>query len=186
MNKSNMLAGLVLLALCGSVAMAADNTVGVLHTGSSVKDNDADKTVDSNGFKLFYQQKFTDILGIQADYTDYGSFKASANMDGVSISDKVDFKSYGVSVFADKELNDWFAVFGRVGYAHWEAKLKETMSSDLGTMIGSGSDSGNDFNYAVGARFMFSNSFGIRIEHEVQKTDNEDVTSNNIGVEFHF
>jgi hypothetical protein len=127
---------------------------------------------DASAWKVFGGYNFDVLLvnlAVEAAYVDFGS--PSGRLAGMPIKVEADaIAGFGV---AGLDLGI-FGLFAKAGLASWDAK-----ASAPG--LGSGSDSGTDPAYGIGARFTFG-SVEIRAEYEYFDIDVEDTGSSDLAM----
>jgi hypothetical protein len=132
-------------------------------------------TFDSSAasYKVLGGYRMLKFFGVEGDYRDLGS--QSDDMGGQDMT--VDTTS--VDLFAVGVLPiGLFEVFGKAGYSMWD--------SDLSSVLGSSSDSGNDLAYGIGAGYAFG-KVGVRVEYELFDIEDADnVSMFSVGAEFRF
>ena len=158
--------------LAASPAMAADD--GGFYVGAGVGSFGVDVdgfSGDDTGFKVLGGWMFNKYIGGDLEYIDGGSAEDS----GASI----DVTGFNASLKAAYPM-DQFNVFGKIGMIFWDADLKVPG-------LGSGSDSGEDFSWGIGAGYDFTDNFGAVIEYqgfEIEDSDTVDFISASVLFKF--
>jgi len=113
--------------------------------------------------------RFNNWLGVEGEVA--GGVKGddvSANVGGANVTGKAKIEHqeaiYGVGFLP---LNPNWEVLGRVGYGHTKAKISDaSVSGAGGTVSGlSASDSGDSWNFGVGAQYHWDGLNGIRADY---------------------
>lgn len=170
---------ILLICLAGSVlamptaAVAGADSGFYLGAGvgdASVKDSGFDES--DSAYKIFggYNIGFIPLVdfAVEASYVDFGKPTSSAGSIEVS----------GVNAFGLAGLSFGpFGIFAKAGVLSWDAD-----TTFGGT---TGSDSGSDPGYGLGARFAIG-SFAVRAEYEVYDVDNADVDMVSVSGVFTF
>jgi OOP family OmpA-OmpF porin len=153
-----------------SPAMAADNGpyigAGIGSFGVDVDGFDASDT----GFKVFGGYRFMDYFAAELEYIDGGTAE-----DG---GFEIDVSGWNLSGIGRLPIGEKFNVFAKLGMIFWDA--------DLGG-IESGSDSGEDFSWGIGAGYSFTDQFGMQVEYqgfEIEDADMVDMIS--LGASWQF
>ena len=162
-----MLAGMTLAA---TPALAADD--GGFYVGAGVGQFGVDFgpfSGDDTGFKVFGGWMFLPVLGAELEYIDGGTaedFGAEIDVSGFNLSLRPAYSW------------DRFSVFGKLGMIFWDADFSGKVS---------GSDSGEDFSWGLGAGFDFTDNFGAILEYqgfEIEDTDTVDMFSASVVFKF--
>lgn len=165
------LAGSVLAMPTAAVAGADSGFyLGAGVGDASVKDSGFDES--DSAYKIFggYNIGFIPLVdfAVEASYVDFGKPTSSAGSIEVS----------GVNAFGLAGLSFGpFGIFAKAGVLSWDAD-----TTFGGT---TGSDSGSDPGYGLGARFAIG-SFAVRAEYEVYDVDNADVDMVSVSGVFTF
>ena len=153
-------------ALClATPALAADD--GGPYVGAGVGSMGVDVGGfggDDVGYKVLAGWMLTPYLGAEVEYIDGGT----AEDRGVEI----DVSGFNASLRGAYPFTDQFSVFAKVGMMFWDVDVD---SAEL-----SGSDSGEDFSWGIGAGFDFTETLGATVEYqgfEVEDTDTVDLIS---------
>ncbi len=131
---------------------------------------------EDTGFKAFGGYQFHRNFAVEANYTVFGD--TEDNIAGIDT--EVEFDSFGVSLVGIAPIADRFDLFGKLGFAYWDARVKASG-------FGSDDEDGTDLSYGLGARFNFNEQVSARLEYEgidVDDLDRADFLS--MGVEFNF
>ena len=157
----------------GSLGQAAVKAKGQTPDGSDFDFNEND-----SGYKIFAGYNFGIIplidLAVEGSYVDFGSPNGTLS-DGT----KIEYKLAGWDAFGLAALTFGpFGVFGKAGLVSWD--------SDFNIDNFSGSDSGSDPAYGIGAKFQIG-SIGIRAEYEYfDMSEFNDVYLASVGVSWTF
>ena len=145
-------------------ALAADEG---LYVGAGVGSMSVDLgpfSGDDMGFKVLGGWMFSPYFGAELEYIDGGS----AEDLGVAI----DVSGFNASLRGALPVGEQFSLFAKVGMMFWDVDVD---SAEL-----SGSDSGEDFSWGIGAGFDFTETLGATVEYqgfEVEDTDTVDLIS---------
>lgn len=174
---------MVLLMSCVlfSVTHAAENKfyLGVSIGESTIEEDNVfagdDFEDEDTGFKVFGGYQFHRNFAIEANYTIYGDAEDSV----AGVNTEVEFDTFGVSLVGIVPIAERFDLFGKLGFAYWDAEVKALGLSD--------DEDGTDLSYGLGARFNFNEKVSVRAEYEgidVDDLDRADFLS--MGIEFNF
>lgn len=189
MNKVTALTMLSVLALSAPlVALAADTGwyAGVGGGASRYKGDGSDfapllpgevlTTTNlqdtSTGWKLFAGKQFNENWAVELAYTSFGKFSRDSNVTGgVGVGTGVEYaevrpECWSLSGVGILPLGNNFSLLGRAGICQWEdgANAFETVS---GTVKPEEINStGTNLTFGLGARYDFTNNWGMRIEWE--------------------
>lgn len=160
------------LLLSATPAMAADGTGFYVGAGvGSMSVDVGDFSGDDTAFKVFGGWDFNQYIGGELEYIDGGTAE--------DLGGKVDVTGFNASLKGAYPFTEQFSVFGKIGMIFWDA------DASAGGI--SGSDSGEDFSWGVGAAYDFTDNFGGRIEYqgfEIQDTDTVDLISASVVFKF--
>ena len=170
----------ILCCLLAPAARAGDFYAGVSIGQSSVDvaDEAASYKPDSTGYKIYGGYKLLRSFGIEAGYSDFGSFDETQG----DVRFDADANAFGIWAVGILPATPRLELFAKLGATRWDVKSSFT-EDDL---TDSSSDTGNDFAYGVGIGYMLSERIGVRGEWETYKTDGEDIRYGSIGVLFEF
>jgi opacity protein-like surface antigen len=139
--------------------------------------DDLDFSEEDSGYKVFVGYNFGIIplidLAVEGSYVDFG--KPSGSVNGTNV--EVDLTAWDAFGLAALTFGP-FSVFGKAGLVSWD--------SDASVGGESGSDSGSDSAYGLGAKFQIS-SIAIRAEYEYfDLSEFNDVYMASVGVSYTF
>lgn len=144
----------------------------------NVEDRDPGFDFDASdtGFKLFASYEFSNRLGIEGGYVNFG--KPDDQFQGfIGQIDAEGWNLYGVG---NVPLSDGVDLFAKAGIVAWEAD-----SIIDGVLIDT--DDGNDLALGIGARWKAGDAFGIRAEIDWFDIDEADsVWMASVGFELRF
>lgn len=127
----------------------------------------------SLGGKLFMGYNFNKYLALEGFYTNFGEFKVNVSAtDGVDTLNTVDSwkaSGFGVSGLGILPINNSISLFGKFGLIYWNMQYQWTLNDMVpppDSISLSDSASGLSPLFGVGAKFDFSEWFGIRAEYE--------------------
>ena len=149
-------------ALVAAPAMAADDAGFYVGAGIGYSSLDVGSFSGSDtGFRLLAGYQFMKYFAVEAEYVDGGS----PDDGGL----KIDLSGFNLSAMGMLPLGEQFDLYAKLGMIWWDAKAH-----------GFGKDSGEDFSWAVGAGYSFTDQFGVRLEYqgfEIEDTDTADLFS---------
>jgi opacity protein-like surface antigen len=132
---------------------------------------------DDTSFKVLGGWRVMKFFAVEADYRDLGS-QSDMVLGEEFVIDTSSFDLFAVGVIP---VGSAFEIFGKAGYSMWDAEMRIT------GVPGSGSDSGNDIAYGLGAAYNFGDKFALRLEYELFEIEsNADISMASIGAEFRF
>lgn len=150
----------------------------------NVQADDLDFDDGDVGFKVFGGYNFLEWLGAEVAYIDGGSAEETfSDPDLGSAEIGVDITAFTLAGVGTLPIGDMFELYGKLGMAFWDGDLSisasgaicdELAAQDL-PCSGSGSDSGEDFYWGIGAGVNFGENFNIRIEYEAFQIGADDL-----------
>jgi hypothetical protein len=166
-----------LCALCVPAAQAKAYVGAAAGQGNATVDGPGESFNGSDtGYKLLGGYRVMKFFSVEADYRDFGGL--SDNIAGEEIT--IDTTALDLFAVGVVPIGTSFEVFGKAGYAMWDAKFSSSLSP------GSYSDDGNDLAYGIGAAYNFS-KVGVRLEYELfDIEDTDDVSMASVGAVFRF
>lgn len=137
--------------LAASPAIAADDGgfyvgAGVGSFGLDIGDFDGNDT----GFKVLGGYGFNQYFGVELEYIDGGTIEEGGA--------ELDVSGFVASLMGSYPVTEQFDVFAKAGMLFWDV--------DFDLFGDSGSDSGEDFAWGVGAGYDFTDTFGGRVEYQ--------------------
>jgi OOP family OmpA-OmpF porin len=181
-RKSFLMGGLTALSVLASAAALAEDAGG-FYVGAGI--GQATLEVDAVGFdaddtsfKLFGGYAFNSNFAVELAYFDGGSPDQDFGVGTVEIS--VD--GVNLSALGRLPLGESFSLFGKLGYASYDAKV--TARSGLASASDSGSD--EDVSYGVGGSFTIARKFELRAEYEALDISDSSFDTLTISGLFHF
>jgi len=168
-------------ALCMTAGIAsADSgfTVGASAGYSKIKDSEGGLSFDANdiGWKAFGTYMFTNGIGIEGGYVDFG--KPDASIFGSNLA--IDAGGWNLYAVGSLPLSERFDLFAKAGAIRWDA-------DSIVDGVNVGSDSGTVLALGLGGRWNISDSLGFRSEfdwYDVSEADSVWMVS--VGLEFRF
>ncbi len=131
---------------------------------------------EDTGFKAFGGYQFHRNFAVEANYTVFGD--TEDNIAGINT--EIEFETIGLNLVGIAPIADRFDLFGKIGVAYWDAKVKVEG-------FGSDDEDGADFSFGLGARFNFNEKVSVRGEWESIDVDDLDTADYfSMGIEFHF
>lgn len=127
---------------------------------------------------------FNENFSIEARYDDFGELEASEYDGGSAISAKLSASAMSVGVVASVPFSETFSAYGKLGLSFWD--VDGSISSSY--FSGSSSESGNDFNFGLGAQFSATENVKIGAEYNMLNIGDLDLDINTFSVfaKFHF
>jgi OOP family OmpA-OmpF porin len=95
---------------------------------------------------------------------------------------QVELSGLNASSVGRLPLGDAFALFGKIGFASYDAEV----SARIGGASASEDASDEDLTYGVGGEFRVGQAFGLRAEYEVLDISDADVNLISLGGVFRF
>lgn len=139
------------------------------------------KDQTDTGYKLTLGYRFNPNLAVEGSFADLGKFHYSYTGTGASTgeSGEMDYKvrAWTLAAVGSLPLTGQFSVFGKIGAAATKAKLNADINAPSLGFVGSVNDSQSRTSllWGVGARYDFTETFGIRTEYEnYGRVGNED------------
>ena len=156
-------------ALACSAASAAEIYVGAGVGRSEFEQADVSGLggidADDTGYKVFAGAYFMKYVGVEASWVDFGTFDqtlnpsipttATASADAIAV--------YGVGKFP---ILPRFDVFGKFGFASWNADTTVTTMIGMTNVPNSESFDGTDAAWGLGVQFQLVSGLWIRGEYE--------------------
>jgi OOP family OmpA-OmpF porin len=125
--------------------------------------------------------RFSPYGAFELGYYDLGKYEFSGGSGAELVTGSAKAKSYGISIVGIAPISQNFEIYSRLGYEESEIKVNANVGS-LATANVSTKDSGAT--YALGARWMFSQNFGVFAEW--MRNDKIEIDSYLGGVDFRF
>ena len=125
----------------------------------------------STGAKFFVGYAFNKFFALEGFYANLGEYTITAVADDGFDSTAVDkwtVRGFGVAATGALPLNNWLALFGKLGFVSWDLEYESTISDTTGLsgILFTGSESGTSPLFGVGAEFDFSSRWALRAEYE--------------------
>ncbi len=111
-----------------------------------------------NGPKIEVGYDFNQNWGVELGYTSFVTLFES-NDNSLSLSQKSN--AITLSVLGTLPINEWFGVYGRVGYARYD-----TNNSGVVDGVAVEDESGNTPMWGAGAKFTINEQFALRLEYQ--------------------
>lgn len=111
-----------------------------------------------NGPKIEVGYDFTKNFGVELGYTSFGTLFDS-NDNSVRLTQKSN--AITLSLLGTVPINDWFGIYGRVGYARYD-----TNNSGAVDGVAVKDESGNTPMWGAGAKFNINEQFALRLEYQ--------------------
>ncbi|MGE5096369.1 MAG: outer membrane beta-barrel protein [Betaproteobacteria bacterium] len=129
-------------------------------------------------WKLYAGGKMSEILGLEAGYTDFGKVAASGGQTKAWAAN--------LSLLAGVPIGNRFNVFGKVGGLYGRTDV----TADPDTLFDRGHKSGWGWTYGVGAGFNVTQNVALRVDWDRYKLDfvggRRDLDMASAGVQFRF
>lgn len=146
------------------VAMAMEDngfSVGLDYGRTEAKkycDDIANCHSTDKGPKIEVGYDFNKNLGVELGYTSFGTlFDTTQN--SLNLSQKSN--AITLSVLGSLPVNEWFGVYGRLGYARYD-----TNNSGAVDGVAVEDESGNTPMWGAGVKFMLNEQFALRVEYQ--------------------
>jgi hypothetical protein len=169
---------LSLAILLSAAVLAAPDAYAEIVLGASIGRTDLkDGSVkdDDKGAQLYAGFHFLKFLGVELEYTDFGTFEDNTG----GVRDTLDVSRADLFVLGVIELGR-FEIYGKVGYGYWDSEFRAGGGSPQ-------SDDGSDPAYGVGFAVKFVKLLAIRVEYEEFEIKGIDkLTMASIGLDFRF
>ncbi len=110
------------------------------------------------GPKIEVGYDFNKNWGVELGYTSFGTLFDS-NDNSLSLSQKSN--AITISVLGSIPINDWFGVYGRVGYARYDTNNSGSVDG-----VAVKDESGNTPMWGAGAKFTINEQFALRLEYQ--------------------
>jgi OmpA-OmpF porin, OOP family len=161
-RKSFVMGGLTALSVLASAAALAEDAggfyVGAGIGQATVEVDGVGFDADDTSFKLFGGYAFNSIFAVELAYFDGGSPNEDFGVGTVEVS----LDGVNVSALGRLPLGESFSLFGKLGYASYDAEV--TARSGVASASASGND--EDLSYGVGGSFRIGGNFELRAEYE--------------------
>lgn len=136
---------------------------------------------EANSYGLAGGFRFSDYVGLQVGYTEYGQFEETETYAEPGYIETGtltgDLTAISLVAIGSLPLSDSFSLFGKLGLASWDIDVKATyveidyLFDYSYSASGRDSDSGTDLVYGIGANWSISDLFGLSFEYEVLDYD---------------
>lgn len=176
--KTTTVALLGLAVLFTSSAYADGLSVGASVGYVNVEDNEPGFDFEANdtGYKLFASYEFSNHLGIEGGYIDFGKPEDSFG----GLFGQIDASGWNLYGVGNLPLSDGVDLFAKAGIVNWNAD-----SIIDGVLVDT--EDGNDLALGFGARWNMTQNFGLRAEADWFDIDEADsVWMASIGFELSF
>jgi len=182
MHKRMALNGLALLGLLASTNVLAEIQPGFyagvgLGTATIEIDEDVDGfkfDADDTAFKVFGGYNFNQYFALEAAYFDAGKPEETIlAFPGYKGTVEVGTTGLIASVVGRVPLGEIFSVYGKLGFASYDAEIKARENGDV-IFKEDGSD--EDVAYGIGVMFNVGSSFELRGEYEAISLSGGDFT----------
>lgn len=124
---------------------------------------------------------FNENFAASLTYLDLGNAEEKDGSDSVS----VEASGFNLSLIGTLPLDDKFSMYAKIGYYSWDADL----SVDFDGFEGSGTISGNDFNYGIGALYKLNENVALDVGYTAYTLGDDldfDVNNLSFGVTYSF
>jgi OOP family OmpA-OmpF porin len=175
----------VLVVLLASACLMATSvhakegfSVGASYGYTKIKDSDSALSFDATdtGYKLFAGYMFSNYLGIEGGYVDFGT----PDDDLLGVRGQIDASGYNLYAVGAIPLSQSFDLFAKAGAISWDADTRLDG-------VNFGSDDGTDLALGLGARWNSAGKFGIRTEFDWYNISDADaVWMASLGFELRF
>ena len=138
---------------------------------------------DTPGFRFFGGYRILKYLGVEATYIDFGTIKKHETTAYRHDNElKVGIDSWDASVVGMVPLGEKISLFGKAGFASWNADVRVQDGDEVQDL----SRDGTDFTFGAGLDFVFKH-MGLRIELDwltMSDTDGAFMASGNLTYNF--
>ncbi|MDO8959327.1 MAG: outer membrane beta-barrel protein [Rhodocyclaceae bacterium] len=200
-----MAAGLLVAGAASAQGAFIEGTVGFGKADLGDTSGFSVDNKDTNlGFTAGYM--FNKYIGVEAGYRDLGSVSATASgtVTGTyygspfsatgTLNASADANGWLLGVRGNLPINEKFSLNARLGWFNWDADAKATASGTLtyggtvyaGNVTATGSDSGTDIYYGLGANYNVTKQVGVGVGYTKFKLDDVKVDSWDINVNYRF
>jgi len=160
---STVCAALFSMSLAPAAMAAEENgfTLGLDYGRTEARkycDNIADCNNTDKGPKIEVGYDFNKNFGIELGYTSFGTLFDS-NDNSLSVSQKSN--AVTLSLLGTVPINDWFGVYGRVGYARYDTNNSGSIAG-----VAVKDESGNTPMWGAGVKFTLNEQFALRLEYQ--------------------
>ena len=113
-----------------------------------------------NGPRVEVGYDFNKNWGVELGYTSFGTnFDADADAGSLSVEQKAN--AVTLSAIGTIPVNDWFGVFGRLGYARYDTNNRGSIDG-----VPVKDESGNSPYWGAGVKFTVNEQFALRVEYQ--------------------
>lgn len=163
MKKTLAITTLSALIFSGAAFAEDGGFYGAADIGQSTLGNPPGmNTSTGTAFRIGGGYKINENFAVEAGYTDFGS--SDATLLGLSIA-KITASGLGVAAVATLPLSEAFSLTGKVGVS--SIKATATPSPLIAALGGiTSSQTNNNANFGVGAKFAVSPSIALRAQYE--------------------
>ena len=176
--KKIVLAGIWMAALVAAPSFADGLSLGASIGYVNVEDNEPgfDFEASDTGWKLFGAYEFSNHLGIEAGFIDFGK----PEDDFLGTRGRLDASGWNLYGVGNLPLSDGVDLFAKAGIVSWNAdSIIDGVRVDT--------EDGQDLALGFGARWRIGQNFGFRAEADWFDIDEADsVWMASIGLEFGF
>ena len=180
------IAALVALGLVAAPAFAADTGpyIGAGVGQFNVQLDDLDFDEGDVGFKIFGGYNFLEWLGAEVAYIDGGTAEDKySDPDLGSAKVGIDVSAFTLAGVGTLPIGDMFELYGKLGMAFWDGDLRVSASGLICDELAAeglpcsetGSESGEDFYWGIGAGVNLGENFNVRVEYEAFQIGADDV-----------
>lgn len=156
-------ATLISLSLAPAAMAGEENgfTVGLDYGRTEAKkycDHITNCDSTDNGPKVEVGYDFNKNVGVELSYTSFGTLFDS-NDNSLSIRQKSN--AIALSVLGTLPINDWFGIYGRLGYARYD-----TNNTGMIEGVAIKDENGNTGFWGAGVKFTLNEQFALRLEYQ--------------------
>jgi OOP family OmpA-OmpF porin len=159
--------GLAVLGLLAGASAYAEQAPG-FYAGAgvgqaSIEVDDVDFDANDTAFKLFGGYSFNQNFAVELTYFDGGAPGERFDFGGgLTGSVETEITGLNLSAVGRIPVGESFSLFGKLGYASYDAEV----TAEAGGFSASEDGSDEDLSYGIGAGFAFGPSFEMRAEYE--------------------
>lgn len=187
-----LIAALLLGALCSAPAMAQGNlyvggTIGNTSLDTDFDDFNLNFEEDDASWSAFMGVQATESFAIEASYNDFGDFNSSRNFDLTQTTINAELTGFDVMAVLAIPVGP-LRLYGKGGLVYWDAKAVAQILPPVGPGFQvSEDDNGTDLAFGGGLEFRLGPQLALRGEVEwFDIEDTEEVYFASIGFSYRF
>ncbi len=154
------------------------------------------KLQEKTGFtQVYVGYRLTKWLAFEVGYADAAQMSKNYSLNpsvptfvAVNNREQVDLQKVALDAVLEFPLADRFSLIGSLGYTR--VKLDRTITGGFAASSGglrtSGSETENGLSYGAGLKYLFGESYAVRLQHVRYSLGNIDLNSTQLAVEMDF